>query len=211
MDEVLYIKFRQHGDLRALLLRTYPAGLIYVEADDLFWGDGAGAGLNELGKSLMRVRERISHDTDQKVEMVKAKVQVVAAIDTTQQTAYSSNPFPTPPQERRDPYCSLPPPQQRKPPPGTYSLTRRFGFWNRRGDHLTHDKYVVYAPPDRVNPRDLENYPPPTEGYMDHYGTFIRYDARRMELPESLPHQGCPPKFRYEKARDYHFSTFLAI
>jgi predicted NAD-dependent protein-ADP-ribosyltransferase YbiA (DUF1768 family) len=58
MDDVLYLKFRQHGELRALLLRTYPAKLIYVESLDPFWGDGAGAGLNELGKSLMRVRER---------------------------------------------------------------------------------------------------------------------------------------------------------
>ncbi len=58
MDEVLFLKFRQHSDLRALLLATYPAELIYVESGDVFWGDGAGAGLNELGKSLMRVRER---------------------------------------------------------------------------------------------------------------------------------------------------------
>ncbi|KAH9986140.1 hypothetical protein BJV77DRAFT_1030130 [Russula vinacea] len=59
MDEVLYLKFLQHGDLRALLLNTYPAELVYVESEDLFWGDGAGAGMNELGKSLMRVRERL--------------------------------------------------------------------------------------------------------------------------------------------------------
>ena len=58
MDEVLYLKFRQHGELRALLLGTYPAELIYVESGDAFWGDGPGNGLNELGKSLMRVRER---------------------------------------------------------------------------------------------------------------------------------------------------------
>ncbi len=59
MDNVLHLKFRQHGDLRTLLLNTYPAELIYVELGDPFWGDGAGNGLNELGKSLMRVRERI--------------------------------------------------------------------------------------------------------------------------------------------------------
>ena len=59
MDEVLYLKFLQHGDLRTLLLNTYPAELMYVESEDLFWGDGAGAGMNELGKSLMRVRERL--------------------------------------------------------------------------------------------------------------------------------------------------------
>jgi predicted NAD-dependent protein-ADP-ribosyltransferase YbiA (DUF1768 family) len=59
MDEVLYLKFRQHGDLRTLLLATYPSKLVYVESGDPFWGDGAGQGMNELGKSLTRVRERM--------------------------------------------------------------------------------------------------------------------------------------------------------
>ena len=119
----------------------------------------------------------------------------------THRSSASSNPLPTPPQERRDPGFSLPPPQQRKPPPGTYYRTLRYGFWNRRGDHLTNDMYVVYAPPDRANPHELEKYPPPTEGYMDHYGTFIKYDATRRELPESLPREGRPPRFPYEKVR----------
>ena len=77
MDEVLHLKFRQHGDLRTLLLGTYPAELIYVESGDVFWGDGAGAGLNELGKSLMRVRERIAHNIDNKVQGVGAVVPTV--------------------------------------------------------------------------------------------------------------------------------------
>jgi predicted NAD-dependent protein-ADP-ribosyltransferase YbiA (DUF1768 family) len=59
MDEVLYLKFRQHGDLRTLLLDTYPSELVYVESGDPFWGDGAGAGMNQLGKSLMRVRGQL--------------------------------------------------------------------------------------------------------------------------------------------------------
>ena len=59
MDEVLYLKFQQHGDLCTLLLNTFPADLVYVESGDPFWGDGAGVGMNELGKSLMRVRERL--------------------------------------------------------------------------------------------------------------------------------------------------------
>jgi predicted NAD-dependent protein-ADP-ribosyltransferase YbiA (DUF1768 family) len=59
MDDVLYLKFSQHGDLRTLLLETYPAELVYVESGDHFWGDGGGRGMNELGKSLMRVRERL--------------------------------------------------------------------------------------------------------------------------------------------------------
>ena len=57
MDEVLYLKFCQHDELCALLLGTYPAELIYVESGDAFWGNGAGDGMNELGNSLMRVRE----------------------------------------------------------------------------------------------------------------------------------------------------------
>jgi predicted NAD-dependent protein-ADP-ribosyltransferase YbiA (DUF1768 family) len=57
MDEVLHLKFSQHSHLRAVLLNTYPAELVYVEPKDLFWGVGPRAGLNELGRSLERVRE----------------------------------------------------------------------------------------------------------------------------------------------------------
>ena len=69
MDDVLYLKFSQHEDLRTLLLGTYPAKLVYVELGDPFWGDGGGAGMNELGKSLMRVRERL------RIEGTKSTIQ----------------------------------------------------------------------------------------------------------------------------------------
>jgi predicted NAD-dependent protein-ADP-ribosyltransferase YbiA (DUF1768 family) len=59
MDEVLYLKFRQHGALRTLLSNTYPLELVFSEFNDSFWGDGGGTGRNELGKSLMRVRDRL--------------------------------------------------------------------------------------------------------------------------------------------------------
>jgi predicted NAD-dependent protein-ADP-ribosyltransferase YbiA (DUF1768 family) len=59
MDNVLCLKFRQHGHLLAQLLSTHPAELVYVESADDFWGDGAGTGQNELGQSLMRVREHL--------------------------------------------------------------------------------------------------------------------------------------------------------
>ena len=95
-----------------------------------------------------------------------------------------------PPQERRDPGFSLPPPQQRKPPRGTYRHRVRDGFWNRRGDHLTMDRYVVYAPHNRVNPQELKSYPAPTEGFKDHLGNFVKYDPLWKELHESRPWNG---------------------
>lgn len=69
MEEVLYTKFKQHPNLRTLLMETAPAELIYQDPDDLFWSDGRrpddpadgfpGPGENQLGKALVRVRERL--------------------------------------------------------------------------------------------------------------------------------------------------------
>jgi predicted NAD-dependent protein-ADP-ribosyltransferase YbiA (DUF1768 family) len=36
MDEALYRKFRQHRDLRVLLLNAYPYELVYVESSDAY-------------------------------------------------------------------------------------------------------------------------------------------------------------------------------
>jgi hypothetical protein len=72
-------------------------------------------------------------------------------------------------------------------------------MWNRRGDHLTMDGFVVYAPSDRAYPEELRDYPAETVGYRDHMGTEIGYLASRPELPESLPRFGQPPRQPYEK------------
>lgn len=57
----MYHKFRQHPDLRNLLMNTGVAELIYAEVNDIFWGEGPdGQGANELGKALMRVRDRLT-------------------------------------------------------------------------------------------------------------------------------------------------------
>jgi len=127
----------------------------------------------------------------------------------TYQSSSSSNPLPTPPQERRGPGFSLPPAQLPEPPQGTYSRQLRYGFWNRRGDYLTMDKYVVYAPPGHTNPPDLKGYPSPTDGYMDHYGNFLKYDPTLRELPESLPRQGQPPQLPYDKVSSPHHRFFF--
>ncbi|KAF9000293.1 hypothetical protein BDQ17DRAFT_685197 [Cyathus striatus] len=60
MEEVLFLKFRQHPDLRALLLKTGEAILRYADGKDPFWGEGPdGSGRNELGKALMKVRRKL--------------------------------------------------------------------------------------------------------------------------------------------------------
>ena len=62
MEDVLYLKFKQHPTLRALLLRTGLADIVYAD-DNTYWGDGPlGEGANELGKALVRLRERLRQE-----------------------------------------------------------------------------------------------------------------------------------------------------
>jgi len=81
-------------------------------------------------------------------------------------------------------------------PPTPTGLVRR-GYWNRRGDHLTPDGYVVFPPLSMQYPEELRMYPFENEGYQDHNGVFIAY-VRRPELPQSLPKDGNPPERSYE-------------
>ena len=81
-------------------------------------------------------------------------------------------------------------------PPDPTGLVRR-GYWNRRGDHLTPDGYLVFPPPRMQYPEELRMYPFENEGYQDHSGLFIAY-VKRQELPQSLPKHGNPPERPYE-------------
>jgi ribA/ribD-fused uncharacterized protein len=64
MHEVLFAKFRQHPDLRIMLLGTGNADLEYADPVDNYWGSGAdGRGANQLGKVLTHVRERLREDS----------------------------------------------------------------------------------------------------------------------------------------------------
>jgi len=66
MREAVEAKFRQHDDLRALLLETGDAKLVEHTENDDFWGDGGdGSGRNELGRVLMAVREALRQETDE--------------------------------------------------------------------------------------------------------------------------------------------------
>jgi hypothetical protein len=107
------------------------------------------------------------------------------------------NPLPEPPQELgRNPGITLP---VQRTPPSSYRLAVRKGLWNRRGDHLTIDGFVVYAPADCAYPAELRDYPAETVGYRDHLGAEVGYLDSRPELPESLPRFGQAPRQPYEK------------
>lgn len=63
MREAVEAKFRQHDELRALLIETGDATLVEHTENDDFWGDGGdGSGRNELGRILMAVRERFRQE-----------------------------------------------------------------------------------------------------------------------------------------------------
>jgi hypothetical protein len=76
----------------------------------------------------------------------------------------------------------------------------RRGYWNRRGDHLTPDGCVVYAPLGMAYPAELAAYPLEEAGYRDEKGGFVGY-AERPELSASLPCKGRAPKRPYESVR----------
>lgn len=63
MREAVRAKFRQHDDLRELLLGTGDATLVEHTTNDSYWGDGGdGRGKNMLGRILMEIREELRND-----------------------------------------------------------------------------------------------------------------------------------------------------
>ena len=61
MRKAVEAKFRQHEDLRALLLGTGDAKLVEHTENDDYWGDGGdGSGKNMLGIILMDLRAKLA-------------------------------------------------------------------------------------------------------------------------------------------------------
>lgn len=83
----------------------------------------------------------------------------------------------------------------------------RQGFWNQRGDFLTADEFIVYAPPDRRYPEELKAYPPPGIGFRDHNMEFILHSPI-PELPESIPMAGSSPEQPYDSV-SLHVHVYL--
>ncbi|MCH5375917.1 MAG: NADAR family protein [Planctomycetes bacterium] len=66
MRRAVLEKFRQHPDLRELLLSTGNAKLVEHTANDDYWGDGGdGSGKNMLGRILMETRDRLREEAEQ--------------------------------------------------------------------------------------------------------------------------------------------------
>jgi len=65
--EILYLKFQQHPDLLNLLVGTGTSRIIFNH-EDATMGDGGNVngnsnnGHNELGKALMRVRQKLTEE-----------------------------------------------------------------------------------------------------------------------------------------------------
>jgi hypothetical protein len=114
----------------------------------------------------------------------------IRSLDTIHEVATSSSSNSTPRQ------------QPIKLPVST-SLVRR-GYWNRRGDHLTPEGYLVFPPKSMQYPDELKTYPSENEGYLDHSGLYTDY-VRRPELPQSLPKRGNPPERPYDSVRFFFF------
>jgi ribA/ribD-fused uncharacterized protein len=63
MRQVVRAKFRQHADIRAILLGTGDAQLVEHTENDDYWGDGGdGHGRNMLGTILMEVRQELGRE-----------------------------------------------------------------------------------------------------------------------------------------------------
>lgn len=74
MDEVLRLKFTQHGTLKSELISTGSAELIEDSPTDAFWGNGANKkGRNELGKALMRLREALQDTENPMMRQVQSR------------------------------------------------------------------------------------------------------------------------------------------
>ncbi|KAI6021199.1 hypothetical protein EDC04DRAFT_2732771 [Pisolithus marmoratus] len=95
------------------------------------------------------------------------------------------------------------PPAHEAPPTG-WTRKVRLGYWNKRGDHLTSNSYVVYAPPNRAYPPELRDYPDERRGYQDHRGVFVPVGDHE-ELPASLPQRGRPPAQPYDSFVVYKY------
>jgi diaminohydroxyphosphoribosylaminopyrimidine deaminase/5-amino-6-(5-phosphoribosylamino)uracil reductase len=69
MEAALRAKFTTHPGPQQLLLSTTPNQLVESSPNDLFWGRGLdGTGHNHLGRLLMKTRQELLSDAQQKLQ-----------------------------------------------------------------------------------------------------------------------------------------------
>ncbi|TDL24554.1 hypothetical protein BD410DRAFT_94108 [Rickenella mellea] len=78
----------------------------------------------------------------------------------------------------------------------------RVGLWNRRGDHITQEGFLVKVPPKRAYPSDLADYP--EDDFLDHQGTnWKERVADRPQHPDTVPQLNGKPKKTYDEFIKY--------
>ncbi|KAL9709936.1 hypothetical protein Ac2012v2_006996 [Leucoagaricus gongylophorus] len=104
------------------------------------------------------------------------------ASSSSSSSSSSPNPTPTPPSSHHHHHHHHP-----RSIPNNPEKKRRKGFWNRRGDHVTPNGYIVYAPGSLVYPTDLDDYPDGKDaGYQNEIGVKAAWAPR----PELIPKDG---------------------
>lgn len=160
---------------------------------------GGGSGSHDYRAPSAADQRRSSSSADHRPDYRPAEYR---SPSSAEHRPSSKNPLPAPPEESR-----FVPPSMMSPPsvmsPSSGRKRRRRGYWNRRGDHLTADGYLIYAPAKHSYPGELRHYPDGENGYMNEDGRTARYSATRPELPESLPRLGRPPDRPYESFLQY--------
>ncbi|GJE88668.1 NADAR family protein [Phanerochaete sordida] len=150
MDAILEAKFLQHQELYQLLLSTGNSELVYAHPTDHFWGYSEYmSGLNELGKALMRLREKLKaqHSAGQDSERPYCEEDIAqqSADDLSERTSdytdfedlSSVNGCPSP--IDRPPSAVLVPPREHPAsPPRVRKITIQGRFGGRTCPHARH-------------------------------------------------------------------------
>ncbi|KAJ7269909.1 P-loop containing nucleoside triphosphate hydrolase protein [Mycena rebaudengoi] len=190
-------------DALARAIKEFKGGVVIVSHDLRFISQVAGELWEVADGTIRNLTKADISIVDYKENLVKQNMAAIkkAALCETSDRGDSEEPASS---------TSLPPIPE---PDLVHGPVRRLrkGMWNRRGDHLTLDGFIVYALADRAYPAELSDYPPETVGYRDHTGATMGYIESRPELPDSLPRFGQPPRRPYETFLVYPDEDIFSI
>jgi predicted NAD-dependent protein-ADP-ribosyltransferase YbiA (DUF1768 family) len=92
MEEVLYLKFKQHPDLQNMLMDTGRAPIVYVSAGDSYWGETeSGEGRNQFGKTPVCVRERLRAEEYLRTQVISNSSPTVPPFEIDSQSPFMNH------------------------------------------------------------------------------------------------------------------------